>query len=140
MVPRRQLPVSAHAAGLPSRACDLGPAQSHTVGGFSMRRLHQGQSRQMLCGVDSSLCPLHVPLQPPRAMLGRTSCHCYLGLWESWCCCPVRGYLWWLEGCGHAVSYTSLNLLLPSSGQVRLYRTCCTFCCTFCRLGLLMLL
>ena len=92
-----------------------------------MQRLRQGRNGQMLCGADSGLCPLHVPSQPTRAMLGRASCLRYPGLWESWCGCRAGGYLWWLGGYGHAVSCTSPNPLLPSSRQVQLCRTCCTF-------------
>ena len=58
----------------------------------------------MLCGADSGLYALHVPPQPPQAIPGRTSCHCYPRLWESWCCCPARGHLWWLKGWWHTVS------------------------------------
>ena len=104
VVPRQQLPASAYAAGSLSRACDLGPAQSYVVGRFLLRRLHQGRSGRMLCGADSSLCLLHIPLQPPRAMPGRTSCLRYPRLWESWCRCCACGYLWWLGGWWHAVS------------------------------------
>ena len=131
VVPRQRQPASAHAAGSLLRACNLGLAQLYAVGRFLLRRLHQGWSGQMLCGADSSLCLLHVPLQPPRTMLGRASCLRYPGLWESWCGCSARGYLWWLEGCGHAVSCTSPNSLLPSSWQERLCCTCRTSRHTF---------
>ena len=93
----------------------------------------------MLCSADSGLCPLHIPSQPLRAMPGRTSCLRYPGLWESWCHYYACGYLWWLEGCGHAISCTSPNPLLLSSCQVRLCCTCRTFRCTFCHLFLLTL-
>ena len=139
MVPWQQLPASAYAAGSSSRACNLGPAQSYAVGRFLLRRLRQGRSGQMLCGADCGLCPLHIPSQPPRAMLGRTSCLRYSRLWESWCHCCACGYLWWLEGCGHAISCTSPNPLLPSSCQVQLCRICRTFCHTFCHSFLLTL-
>ena len=108
-----------------------GPSPMYAVRRFLLRCLHQGRSRQMLCGVNSGLCPLHVPLQPARAMLGRASCLRYPGLWESWCGCRAGGYLWWLGGYGHAVSCTSPNPLLPSSRQVRLCRTCRTLRRTF---------
>ena len=37
-------------------------------------------------------------------MLGRTSCHCYSGLWEPWCRCPAHRHLWWLKRWWHTVS------------------------------------